>query len=75
MIYITNNSVMDTEMGLTEEVQKMTGFSLKKIFWEAVKPHVDKVYFVSGRNNALQNTLLRENLGGIHCVAAEVPFE
>ena len=75
LIYITNNSVMDTEMGLTEEVQKMTGFSLKKIFWEAVKPHVDKVYFVSGRNNALQNTLLRENLGGIHCVAAEVPFE
>lgn len=75
LIYITNNSTMDAEIGLTEEVQKLTGFSLKKAFWDAVKPHVDKVYFISGRNNSVQNTLLRENLGGIHCVAAEVPFD
>lgn len=75
LIYITNNSIMDAEMGLTDELQKLTGFSLKKAFWEAVKPHVDKVYFIAGRNNSVQKTLLRENLGGIHCVAAEIPVD
>ena len=75
LIYITNNSIMDAELGLTDEIQKLTGFSLKKAFWDAVKPHVDKVYFVAGRNNSVQKTLLREYLGGIHCTAAEIPLE
>lgn len=74
LIYITNSSIVDYELGLNDEIQKMTGFSLKKAFWDAVRPHVNKVYFVSGRKNAVQDLLLREYLGGIHCVAAEVPL-
>ena len=73
LIYITNRSTMDAELGLDEEIQKLTGVSLRKAFCDAIKPHVNKIYFVGGRNNSVQNTLLREYLGGIHCVAAEIP--
>ena len=73
IVYITNKSTLDELLGLTDDIQKLTGFSLQKEFLKAVKKHVDKVYFVSGENNELPNVLLKENLGGIHCAAMEIP--
>lgn len=72
-VYITNKSTIDQTLGLTEEIQKETGFGLEKAFREAVKPYVDKFYFVSGKNNEIANELLPEYYGGIHCMTMEVP--
>jgi len=74
-VYITNKSNLDEKLGLTKEIQKLTGFSLEKAFFDAVKPYVDKMYFVSGKNNALSEELLAKQYGGIHCMGAEIPLE
>ena len=73
IIYITNKSNLDDVLGLTEEIQKETNFSLEKAFLDKVKPHVDKVYFVSGEDNTIAKTLLPEQNGGIHCMCMEIP--
>lgn len=72
-IYITNKSNIDETLGLTEEIKNLTGFSLEQAFLDSIKPHVDKVYFVSGKDNAIGNTLLPEYYGGIHCMGMELP--
>lgn len=72
LIYITNKSSLDDMLGLTPEIKSKINFSIENEFLEAVKPHVDKVYFISGENNALTR-LLPEYNGGIHCMAMEVP--
>lgn len=72
-VYITNKSTLDDRLGLTKEIQKETDFSLEKAFSDAVKPYVDKIYFVSGEENAIGNKLLPEYYGGIHCMTMEVP--
>ncbi len=74
-VYITNKSNLDEKLGLTKEIQKLTGFSFEKAFLDAIKPYVDKTYFVSGKNNALSEELLAKQYGGIHCMGAEVPLE
>ena len=72
LIYITNKSNLDKELGLTPQIQEKINFSVEKAFIESVKDHVDKVYFVSGKNNAIPD-LLSEWNGGIHCMSMEVP--
>lgn len=72
-IYITNKSNIDETLGLTDEIKNLTGFSIEQAFLDAVKPHVDKVYFVSGKDNAISKTILPEMFGGIHCMAMELP--
>lgn len=74
IVYITNKSVLDDKLSLTNEIQKETGFSLEQAFKDAVSPYVDKIYFVSGKDNAIGNELLPEYFGGIHCMTMEVPF-
>lgn len=73
-VYITNKSTLDETLGLTKEIQEETGFSLEKAFRDAVKPYVDKTYFVSGKNNEIANELLPKYFGGIHCMTMEVPL-
>lgn len=72
-IYITNKSNLDETLGLTDEIKKLTNFSLEKAFTDTVKPYVDKVYFVSGKNNTIANKLLPDQNGGIHCMCMEIP--
>lgn len=72
LVYITNKSNLDEILGLTPEMQKLTGISIEQAFLDAVKPHVDKVYFVSGNNNSIPKELLPEYFGGIHCMGMEV---
>lgn len=73
VIYITNKSILDDTLKLTKEIQEETGFSLEKAFKDAISPYVDKIYFVSGEDNAIGKELLPEYFGGIHCMTMEVP--
>ena len=73
LVYITNKSLLDQKCGLTGEIQEKTGFCFEKSFLDAIKPHVDKVYFVSGKNNVIPESLLPDFNGGIHCMCMEVP--
>lgn len=72
-VYITNKSNLDEILGLTDKVQQKTGFSLEKAFLDKVRPYVDKVYFVSGENNAIAKKILPDLNGGIHCMSMEIP--
>ncbi len=74
LIYITNKSNLDERLGITEEIKKETGISIEEAFLTRVKPHIDKIYFVSGQDNAIANKLLPELGGGIHCMCMEVPI-
>lgn len=74
IVYITNKSIIDDSLNLTEEIQKETGFSLEKTFKDAILPYVDKIYFVSGKDNAIGKELLPGYYGGIHCMTMEVPL-
>lgn len=73
MVYITNKSNLDEILGLTDEIQQKTGFSLEKAFLDKVRPYVDKVYFVSGENNTIAKKLLPDLNGGVHCMSMEIP--
>lgn len=73
LVYITNKSNFYEKRGMTKEIQEKLGIGLEKAFCEAVKPYVDKIYFVSGENNAIANTLMPKYYGGIHCMAMEIP--
>ena len=74
VVYITNKSILDDTLNLTDEIKKETGFSLEKVFKDAIKPYVDKIYFVSGKDNVIGKELLPEFFGGIHCMTMEVPL-
>ena len=73
VVYITNKSHLDESLGLTDEIKEKTGFSLEQAFLDKIKPYVDKVYFVSGENNAIEKQLFAEQYGGIHCMCMEIP--
>ena len=73
VVYITNKSHLDESLGLTDEIKEKTGFSLEQAFLDKIKPYVDKVYFVSGENNAIEKKLFAEQYGGIHCMCMEIP--
>jgi hypothetical protein len=73
LVYITNKSDIDSELGFTPEIIRKTGVSIEKAATDALKKHVDKLYFVSGDNNAVSRELLSELYGGIHCSGMEVP--
>lgn len=75
LVYITNKSNLDEEFGITKEVQELLGFSLQQKFIESLEPYVkkEKIYFVSGENDAISKEVLSEFQGGIHCMSAEIP--
>lgn len=73
LIYVTNKSNLDETLGLTPKLQEELGFSFEKEFLNAIKPHVDRVYFVSGEDNKIAKEILPEYFGGIHCLTMEVP--
>jgi N-dimethylarginine dimethylaminohydrolase len=74
VIYITNKSNIDEQIGLTPKIIQHSGFSLEKAATDAIKPYVDKFYEIGGDNNAIGNEILPKLYGGIHCMGAEVPL-
>lgn len=77
LVYITNSDILDRRLGITPEVEALTGFSLRRIFTEALSSYVkeDKIYFLEGKRNKLAHDLLKARKGGIHCMAAEIPVD
>ncbi len=75
LVYITNKSNFDEKMGITPEIEKRLGISLRKAFEDKLKPYIpeNKIYYVSGKNDAIPNEILPTYRGGIHCLTAEVP--
>lgn len=71
LAYITNAPILDTELGITKEVEQKTGFSTKNMFIKSVEPYIKKenIYFVDEK---LTQKLFKK-MGGIHCAAAEMP--
>ena len=77
LVYITNKSNIDKELGLTKELSRKIGFSFENEFKNSISQYVQKgkVYFIKGNKNYMANELLSEYQGGIHCACMEVPKE
>lgn len=75
LVYITNKSNIDKILGLETDFTKDFSFRFEKEFIKSISPYVkpDKVYFIDGEDNHISNTMLKEMLGGIHCVCSEIP--
>lgn len=75
LVYITNKSTFDSQLGLTPEISKELNFSFEKNFVDIISNYMDvkHFYFVSGEDNFIANEMLPEFSGGIHCACAEIP--
>ena len=75
LVYITNKSDFDREIGLTEKAVKEIGISFEKEFINSISSYIkpEHIYFIEGENGFVQNEMLPKYLGGIHCAAAEIP--
>jgi hypothetical protein len=76
LVYITNKSSFDKNIGLNSDIAEKIGFSFEKEFIKSLSPYVNpnKIYFVDGKNNFISEKLLKDSQGGIHCVCAEIPI-
>lgn len=70
IIYITNASLLDKQLGITPEIENRIDFSMKKLFVDSVKPYIDKenIHFI----NEDTTEKLFEKFGGVHCIGAEI---
>ena len=77
LIYITNKSNIDKNLGLTEDIIKEIDFSFEKSFIKSLAPYVkpEHIYFIEGQDNFVADKMLLSYLGGIHCTCAEIPEE
>ena len=75
LVYITNKSAFDKEIGLTEQISKELDCSFEKEFIKSVSPYVNPnhIYFIEGEDGFVANEMLPTYLGGIHCAASEIP--
>ena len=76
LVYITNKSNFDKEIGLTPDLIRKTGFSFENEFIKTLAPYIkpDKIYFIDGEDNYVSKSMLKDSQGGIHCICAEVPL-
>ena len=75
LVYITNDSIFDrVTLGITKDIEKLTGFSMQKSFLDALKKQVGpiRIYTIAGNNNSITDTLVNDSKG-IHSMCAEVP--
>lgn len=71
LMYVTNASLLDKNIGITPEIEEKTGFSTKKMFIDSVKSYIkpENIFFIDEK---LTDKLFNF-MGGIHCTAAEIP--
>lgn len=75
LVYITNKSTLGEKfLRLTPKIQEAIGGGFEDYFIRSLSPYVnpEHIYFVSGKNNAIEG-YLKELGGGIHCLCTEVP--
>lgn len=75
LVYITNKSNIDENLGLTKKASKELDFSFEKAFIKSLSPYIkpEHIYFVKGEYNFVADKMLSSYLGGIHCACAEIP--
>lgn len=71
LVYITNASLLDDELGLTNDIINKINFSTQQYFIDSIKNFVkpENVHFIS-KDTTKE---LFKYLGGIHCTGAEIP--
>lgn len=74
LVYITNKSLFDINMGITPKIAERTGFSFENEFVNILSNFVPKenIYFIGGKKDEI-HWLLKNRSGGIHCLVTEVP--
>ena len=77
LVYITNHSNFDNELGITTELAKEIGCSFEDAFVESISPFIKKehIYFIKGDEHFFESKMLHEFGGGIHCTCAEIPTD
>lgn len=75
LVYITNKSSVDEQLGLTPAFIEKIGFSFEQCFIDSISKYIkpEHIYFVDGENNFISEIMLTEYQGGIHCVCSEIP--
>jgi hypothetical protein len=76
LVYISADTGIDKQLGLTPKISKAIGFSfqdsVKEILSKYIKP--EHIYFVKGDSVEGTKNMLTKYEGSIHCMCAEVPF-
>ncbi len=69
LVYITNKSQLNSQLGINDEIAALIGTDCEKMFTDSIKKYVEpkNVHFVD------VGTLLCDGGGGIHCLVSEVP--
>lgn len=72
LVYITGKSMLDSELGITEEIAKKIDFSFEKIFKDSLKDYIadEDIHFVGDK---FCSELLEKLFGGVHCIFSEIP--
>jgi len=75
LVYITNKSSIDKQLGLKNELVKKFKFKFQEEFAKTLAPYIKRknIYFVDGNDNFVSEKMLKELQGGIHCACSEIP--
>ena len=75
LVFITNKSNVNEQMGLTKEISKRINSNFEKAFVDSISKYVkpEHIYFVDDKDKFMSETMLKKLYGGIHCVCTEVP--
>ena len=70
LVYVTNASIFDKKLGITPEIEEITGFSTRKMFIDSISPYIkpENIHFIDEK---LTEQLFKF-MGGIHCTATEI---
>ena len=70
LVYVTNASIFDKKLGITPEIEELTGFSTRRMFIDSVSPYIkpENIHFIDEK---LTEQLFKY-MGGIHCTATEI---
>ena len=70
LVYVTNASLLDRKLGITPEIEELTGFSTRKMFVDSISPYIkpENIHFIDER---LTERLFKF-MGGIHCTVSEI---
>ena len=75
LYYITNKSLIDYKLGITQDVEKEVGFSFENSFKKSIARYVkpENIFFLQGALDEISQSLEKKH-GGIHCLTTEIPW-
>ena len=75
LVYITNKSNLDDDLGL--HLEEVTNISFENEFIKSISPYIkeEHIYFIEGEDSYLPEEMLWLLKGGIHCACSEIPKE